>query len=145
MAICSPARAPISSISLSAGIKRPFDFIIFGSFTWKQELDGENLSNLFSLGWCPLNPSGGGRTSPLGAETKISLKHVAVKSTWHSARNFVRAQEMSLFFSSSGLQPCLRVSQVLTQQFLHRQGLQGKVPLQDPPHSNLLVLSALKA
>ena len=70
MAICSPARAPISSISLSAGIKRPFDFIIFGSFTWKQEVDGENLSNLFSLGWSPLNPSGSGRTGPLGAETK---------------------------------------------------------------------------
>ena len=100
MAICSPARAPISSISLSAGIKRPFDFIIFGSFTWKQEVDGENLSNLFSLGWSPLNPSGSGRTGPLGAETKISLKHVTVKSTWHSAWNFVRAREMSLSFSS---------------------------------------------
>ena len=87
MAVCSPARAPISSISLSAGIKRPFDFIISDSFTWKQELDGKNLSNLFSLGWSPLNPSGGGRTSPLGAETKIS-------ETCHSEEHLAQCQEL---------------------------------------------------
>ena len=70
MAVCSPTRAPISSISLSAGANRSFALITFGSLIWKQEVDGESLSYLFSFGWRLLNPSGRGRTSPLYAKTE---------------------------------------------------------------------------
>ena len=100
MAICSPARAPISLLfqvyHCLLESKKAIWLYHFWLFYLEAGSRWAKPVKSFQLAWSPLNPSGSGRTSPPGAETKISLKHVTVKSTWHSAWNFVRAQEMSL-------------------------------------------------
>lgn len=143
MAVCSPTKAPISGISLSSGVIWPFAWSLLAS--WIPSMGaGSRLGEPV----CIFSAYDEVSQIPWGVKTEDIFETWDSEKHWTQCLTFCRGSRNVTHPSlANGLQglpswgylrglPSNSSTERCTVRWgLHRYGLQGEVPLQDPPHT----------